>query len=110
MPKKPAPPLPSAIRILGAPHAVEWNSATIPEDEFGNYLPDQSPPMIKIGSEKILSTFIHECAHGIFVTSGLSQVLPEGVEEALCSALESGLLPLIPLLARVYKLHPPGRI
>lgn len=109
MPKKPSPPLPSAIRILGIPHAVEWNSSKLPEDEFGNYLPDQSPPMIHVGSEKILSTFIHECAHGILVTSGLAQVLPDGLEEAICAALENGLLPLIPLLARVHKLHPPNR-
>lgn len=107
MAKKNPPALPPGIRILGMPHQISWNHV-FDDESFGEYDADTSPPTIKVGNRKVASSFLHEIVHGILDTSGMSTVIGDEKSEALCIAMENGLLPLIPLLARILRQHPSG--
>lgn len=106
MAKKPAPALPTTIRILGIPHHIVWDAQDLPEEDFGGYDSDANPPVLKIGAQKVASTLLHEIVHGILDASGMSTILGDEKDEALCVLLENGLLPLVPLLHRVMKARP----
>lgn len=102
-PQKPkGPSLPTTVSVLGVDVGVEWN-ADLEDGDFGQFLADV--PMAKIGKRKVTQTFLHEMLHAIFYVSGQSEMMKEGQEEALIAALEHGLLPLIPLLARLRRIE-----
>lgn len=88
--------IPPQIKILGRMYKVEFVELpdTDGEPTFGescNY-----NRYIKINSnikddELILDTFIHEIAHQILKLCGITQLMQEDLEEAICEAIGAGL-------------------
>jgi hypothetical protein len=104
MAKKQPPVLPTTIRVLGAPHKIEWESQALAEGDYGDY--DEHEHVIRIGNRRVAVTTVHELTHAILNVSGLSSILDDKQNEAVCAAMENGLTPLVPFLSRVVKMHP----
>ena len=45
---------------------------------------------VNLSKEARIKSYVHEIMHGIVKTSGLSELISEEVEEALCVAMEQG--------------------
>lgn len=79
------------ITVLGRTYAIQYVDL---DDTYGEH--DQVDKVIRIhhslSEEDRRATVVHEVIHAILFESGLGQLLDGDLEEALCRAIEHGLM------------------
>lgn len=87
---------PSQLKILGRNIPVNYlspleiNAVAKDDDILGYYCGTAQAIYINntLEGKRLEETLIHEIVHAILNFSGLTQMMPEGLEEAVCNAME----------------------
>lgn len=81
---------PTSVSVMGSRITIEYTGERLDDDSSGIFDPENLS--IKIHDTVYYDrTLLHEVCHAVFYLTGLTSLLTEEMEEALCTALENGL-------------------
>lgn len=90
---------PSKLVILGNPVIVRY-TVPISAPELGTFETSPTGDLVislcpDLDEEILRKVLLHECVHAILHISGLTNLVTDQIEEAIVTAIENGLYPIM---------------